>query len=172
MKFLCFLNPMKYSLLVLFLAGLLGYALPGNAQEGGGNPIKLTSTLHGDGTRTDTQKDIDNHTAETRTYDVSKKLVQRCVYTLNDEGKEVEGVMYNAKGAIVSRSSFKYDIMGRVSEQINKAPDGTLLGRMVISYDATGRPTMTAYDAQGNLLKGDGTPAAPLRKKSSRNGSR
>jgi len=158
---------MKHRFIAFSLAGLLACATAGFAQEGG-NPIKITSTLHGDGTRTDTQKDIDNHTSETKTFDTSKKLVQRCVYTLDEQGREVEGVVYNPKDVIIARVAFSYDPLGRVSGQVEKAPNGTLFRRLVFTRDANGRATVVAYDAQGNVIKGDGSTAPPPRKKGSR----
>ncbi|MCX6966479.1 MAG: hypothetical protein NTZ46_01645 [Verrucomicrobia bacterium] len=151
----------------LALILLLVCATTGYSQEGGA-PIKVTSTLHGDGTRTDTQKDIDNHTSETKAFDSSKKLLQRCVYTLDEQGREVEGVVYNAKDVIVSRVAFSYDPLGRVSEQIEKTPNGVLLRRLVFTRDAKGRTTVVAYDAQGNVIKEDGSTAPASRKKGSR----
>ena len=158
---------MKHRFIAYSLAWLLACAATGFAQEGG-SPIKITSTLHGDGTRTDTQKDIDNHTSETKTYDTSQKLVQRCVYTLDEQGREVEGVVYNAKDVIIARVAFSYDPLGRISEQIEKTPNGALFRRLVFTRDANGRATVVAYDAQGNVIKADGSTAPPSRKKGSR----
>ena len=158
---------MKHHILAFSVGWLLICAAPAYAQEGGA-PIKITSTLHGDGSRTDTQKDIDNHVTETKTYDASKKLVQRCVMTLNDEGLATEGVVYNAKDVVMARMVYKYDPLGKLSEQINQAPNGTLLGRLVFTYDPTGKMTVQAFDAKGNLIKGENSTPAQPRVKGSR----
>ena len=161
---------MKRLLLAFSLAGLLACAA-GHAQEGG-TPIKITSTLHNDGTRTDIQKDLDNHTSETKIFDASKRLVQRCLYTLDEQGREREGVVFDAKDKVVARVALTYDPLGRVSEQIEKAPNGALLRRLVFTRDANDRVTIVAYDAQGNLIKDDGSTAPPPHKKGSRSGGR
>ena len=163
---------MKRRIFVLSLAWLLACAAPGYAQEEGGNPIKVTSTLHGDGSRTDTTRDIDNHVMETKTYNASKKLVQRCVFTLDDQGLATEGVMYNAKDVIVARMAYKYDALGQMSEQVNKAPNGSPLGKLVFTHDAKGRVTVQAFDAQGNPVNDDGSAAPTPSRKKSKTGSR
>jgi len=162
---------MKRRFFAFSLAWLLACAAPGFAQEEGGNPIKVTTTLHGDGSRTDTKKDIDNHLTETTTYNAANQLVQRDVLTLDDQGLATEGVTYNAKNVIVARMAYKYDALGQINEQITKAPNGSLLGRLVFTRDANGRVTVQAFDAQGNPIKADSS-AASSRKKASRTGTR
>lgn len=162
---------MKRRFFVFCLASLVACAGTGFAQEGG-NPIKITTTLHGDGSRTDTQKDIDNHLIETKTYDASKKLVQRSVMKLDDDGLATEGILYNNKDVVVARMAYKYNAEGKAKEQTNFDPNGKLLGRMVFDYDAKGHVTVQAFDAQGNLIQGQSSKTPAPAKKGSRTGSR
>jgi len=153
--------------LALALAGILAGAAPVHAQEGGAS-IKVTSVLNNDGTRTDTQKDLENHTSESKTYDASKKLVSRWVYTINDQGFELEGVCYNAKDQIVGRVSYSYDVFGHLAEMLEKASNGTVLRRTVYHRDASGKLTTTDFfDGQGNPLNASGD-IAPRKKTRSR----
>ena len=158
---------MNRILFAFSLAWLLAFVTPGYSQEGGA-PIKITSMLHNDGSRTDTQKDIDNRVSETKTYDASKKLIQHGVYALDENGNETEGVIYNAKDVIIARVSFKYDAQGHLSEQINKTPNGVVIQRLVYTRDALGHLSVGSFDAQGNLLNSDGGIATPTPKKSGR----
>jgi hypothetical protein len=138
------------------LAALLAGAAPLHAQEGAAS-IKVTSVLNADGTRTDTQKDLDSHTSESKTYDASKKLIQRWDYTINDQGFELEGVCYNAKDQIVGRVSYTYDAFGHLGEMLEKAPNGTVLRRTVYHRDPSGKLTGTDFfDGQGNPLSASG----------------
>ena len=162
---------MKQRLLVFSLAGLLACTACAYAQ-GGGTPIKVTTAIHDDGTRTDTVKDVDNRTSETRTYSSSQKLRERCVYTLDDQGREVEGVVYNAKEAIVSRVALQYDALGNLRERAEKAPNGTLLRRFVYTQDPSGRVTVRTFDAGGKLIHEETSIVAPLPKKSSTGGKK
>jgi len=145
-------------LLALALAGLLASTASSPAQEGGA-PLKVTTTIHPDGSRTDTQKDLDARISESKTYNTSQKLVQRVVFTLDDQGRELEGTCYDAKNKITSRVSYRYDAFGFVGEVLEKAPDGTLLRRNIFHRDPNGRITGTdIFDGQGNPLNAKATP--------------
>jgi len=159
---------MKYRLLVFSLVGLLGCSASGYAQEGG-SPIKVTTALHGDGTRTDTVKDLDNRTMETKTYSASQKLLERCVYTLDEQGRAVEGVVYSAKDVVTSRMALQYNSMGVLSEKVEKTPNGIVLRRYVYIQDATGRVTVRTFDAKGTLLKEETSIIAPAPRRGSTN---
>ncbi|MEI8234525.1 MAG: hypothetical protein WCH57_07530 [Verrucomicrobiota bacterium] len=139
-------------LFALTLAGMLAGAVALHAQEGG-TPLKVTTTIHGDGTRTDIQKDLDARVSEAKTYDASKRLIQRWVYTLDDQGREVEGISYDAKEKILARVSYSYDVFGNVGEVIEKAANGAPVRRTVYHRDATGQVVGSdTFDAQGNPI--------------------
>jgi len=154
---------MKLPFFALTLAVLLAVS-SAFAQEGGVS-IKVTTTLHEDGSRTDMQTDLDARTADSKTYNSAKKLVQRATYTLDEQGRLEEGVIYDAKDKVISRVSYKYNAMGHVSDQFEKAPNGALLRRLVYRYDPNGRVIgIDAYDGAGNQLQPNGAPSS--RKKS------
>ena len=150
---------MKQRLLALTLALTLAVCT-GYAQQGG-SPIHVTTVIHNDGTRTDTVKNSDARTSETKTYSASQKLLERCVYTLDEQGREVEGVVYDDRGAITARVFFQYDAAGNLAERLQKAPNGMLQRRFVHTRDAMGRVIIQAFDARGKLLPEDCSIIAP-----------
>ena len=162
---------MKHRFFVFSLACLLACTAPGYAQEGG-NPIKVTTIIHDDGTRTETIADVDSRSLETKTYSASQKLTERCVYTVDEQGRAVEGVVYNAKDTIISRVAFQYDAQGNVKEKLEKTPNGILLKRIVYIQDPTGRVTVRTFDARGKLISEETSIIVPAAKKSPGNGKR
>lgn len=164
---------MKRPLIVwmLALAAAVAVAPSAPGQQEAPRGIKVTSTLHDDGTRTDMQVDYDSLTAESKTYNASKKLIQRVTYTTDDQGKLLEGVIYNAKEQVTGRVAYTYDDQGRMQEQMDLSPKGDLIRRLVYHYNAQGRVSgIDAYDAKGNLMvpSGDGPqkkrPRPPVRR--------
>lgn len=161
---------MKRLLLAIAL-GALGFA-PLHAQlpaDDSNNPasIKVTSRINADGAQTDTQKDLENRTSETRTYDKAHKLLQRVAFSLDDQGRETEGVICDGKDKVLGRVSLKYNLQGHLSEQIEKDAAGLVKRRTVILSDATGQVTgVEVYDGQGNRIQQDTpAPTPKLRKK-------
>jgi len=126
------------------------------AQEG--TSVRATTLLNADGTRTDIIRDFDNRKAETITYNMADQLIKRMEFTLNDLGKEVEGVVYDGKGKVLSRVSIGYDpVTGRMIEQVEKTASGAVRRRVVIRYDSGGRAVgADVYDGQGQLIEGTG----------------
>ena len=154
--------------LVLISAAALWLATPAFAQ-GSGASLKVTTVLRDDGSRTDTQTDMEAHTSEAKTYDAAKKLVQRAAYTVDDQGRPVDGAIYSAKDVLLARVSYKYDPFGHISEQTDKALNGTVLRRLVYRYDANGRVVgADIFDAQGNPVKSEGGSASSRKKSRSR----
>lgn len=154
----------------LFLAFAIALActVAGNAQDGG-STLKVTTRLNADGTRTDTQKDLEARTSETKTYSASKKLIQRTVFLLDEQGREVDGMIFDAKDKVTGQVSFRYDPFGRLSEQIEKAPNGTILRRFVFRRDPNGNvKKIDTLDAQGNPMGGNSTPSSTGSRKKSR----
>lgn len=146
---------MKRCLPILLL--LLIVALPGMGQEES-KGIKVTSTLHDDGSRTDLQTDYDALTAESKTCNASKKLIQSASYTINAQGQILEGTVYDGKGKLAGQVAYRYDSQGHMSEQLDKSANGTPLRRLVFYYDANGHVSgIDTYDGKGNLLQASGS---------------
>src|SRR3954464_7682874 len=89
----------------------------------GGSPIKVTTTLHPDGTKTVMQTDPDNRTAEATTLTSNDKLIQKVVYKLDEQNQPESGTVFDAKGRAAFKSVYKRDGAGRVAEQFDYTPD-------------------------------------------------
>jgi len=141
----------------IFCGLFLAFTAVAHAQyDEGGNPIKITTVFHGDGTRTDTTKDIDNRTEQAVTYNRNNQVIHKWVFALDYEGRQMEGVCYNAKDQIVARVSYKYNPFGHRSEMLEKSPTGVVLRRTIYHRDpATGslrKTEVQEFDRQGNPL--------------------
>jgi antitoxin component YwqK of YwqJK toxin-antitoxin module len=142
-----------FSLFISLLLAVCAVCRTGFAQAQPGT-IRVTSTLHSDGTRTDMQTNADEHTAESKTYNQAGKLMQRIVFKLDDQGIAVTASLYSAKNVLVSKAEYKHDGMNRVTEVLAYTPYDKLISRQVYHYDGKGKVTgIDAYDAAGNLIK-------------------
>lgn len=129
---------------------VLSVLLTAAAQEDAA--IKVTTTVHEDGTRTEMKTDPQAQTAEATTYS-GDKVLRRIAYKLDAEGNMQEGNVFSSDGKLIFRALFKRDGLNRVVEEINYAPDGTLVRRLVYGYDSNGRiAKIDAFDAEGNAI--------------------
>lgn len=131
-------------------------------------PIKVTSVIHGDGTRTDTQTNPSEKTGESKTYDAAQKLIQRAVYTLDENGQPKEGKVFNAKGVEIYRFSYTRDTTGKISEEKDFNAEGKVVRQLVYRYSSKGELVgIDGFDANGNRLPSSGgTPTAKKKKTS------
>ena len=149
---------------------LLAIAIPfsGFAQEGAG--IKVTTTLHEDGSRTETQTDLEQHTSEAKTFDGAHKLRQRIVYELDGENQPASGAVYAANGALIFKSVYKHDDQNRITEEIDYTPEGAMMRRFVYEF-ANGKVSrVRAFDPSGvEMQQSAGRPdvkkSAPRRRR-------
>jgi hypothetical protein len=140
----------------MFLAATMG----AQAQDASAaNVVKVTTTLHGDGTRTVTKLDAEARTTESSKYS-GDKLIQRSVFKLNDQNKPETGEIYDAKGKLLMKVKNVHDDMGRVSEETRYTSDDQFIVRLVYHYGTSGQVAkIDGYDASGNLL-----PSGPAKK--------
>jgi hypothetical protein len=122
--------------------------------------IKLTTTIHPDGTKTVMQSDPEAHTAQSSTYDASNKLLTKTVFNLDDQGQTTGASVFSGKGALVYNLKYKIDGNGRVSEVQTFSAKDVLISRQVYSYDSAGKVLrILSYDANGNEIRGAAQPA-------------
>lgn len=118
------------------------------------NTIRVTTTLHADGTRTVMQTDPEKHAAECSDYDHANKLLKKIVFDLDEQGQTIGGAVFSSKGVLVAKMQYKRDAMNRVSEVTTYTPDDRLTGRLVYHYDSNNRVVkIDAFDANGNAIK-------------------
>ncbi len=144
MKASLFLSALLLPL--FFTAGSL------SAQEA---TIRVSSVKHADGTRTDTQTDLEAQTSEAKTFGAGGNLLKRVFFKTDNAGKPLEGTVYDGNGKVQYRLRYTYDAQGRVTEEQDFDLKGTLLRRFVYRYGANGSVSgIETYDANGNLISG------------------
>src|SRR5688572_22414853 len=79
------------------------------AQLTKGNAIKATMTTHPDGTRSTLVVDPEKQTAEQTQQDANGKTLSRVVYPLDARNQPLGAITYDAKGAVLYKSSYKRD---------------------------------------------------------------
>lgn len=128
--------------------------------------VRVTVSMHPDGSRTIYKFDSAQRKAVATTTDPDGKLRETIRYELDDGGRFSSGEISDPDGRFRFKSRYKYDDAGRLSEERQSAQDGTLLHKIVYSYDAAGKQSgYSVFDASGKLVGGKG--AAKIRPSSS-----
>lgn len=164
---------MKTHLVFFFTVLFLGFHPCGFSQDAvPDNTIKVTTTLHADGTKTVMQTDPEKHVSECSDYDHANKLLKKTVFNLDDQGQAIGGSIFSGKGVLVAKMEYKRDAMNRVNEVVTYTPDDRMTGRLVYYYDSNNRVVkIDTFDANGNLVKssGSGTSSSSSGKKNNPN---
>jgi hypothetical protein len=147
---------MRLFLVLLFATFASFCSIPLLAQDDStDNAIHAVTTLHPDGTKTVSITDPDKHSCESSTYDGGDKLMQKIVYTLDDNNQPATGIIYNAQNRPVFKCAFKRDeTANRIKEEDDYTMDDQLIRRYVYDFGPDGKVTrIHAFDAQGNELQ-------------------
>src|SRR5262245_66572840 len=119
--------------------------------------VRVTMSMHPDGSRTVYNFDNAQHTAVATTTDPDGKVRQTIRYELDNAGRFSSGEISGPDGRVRLKSRYKYDNAGRILEEAQSAVDGTLLNKIVYSYDPSGRQTgYSVFDASGKLVSRTG----------------
>lgn len=134
-----------------FSAGvLLLTAIPLSAQS---DAVKATTTLHPDGTQTTTVFDPEKRTTEEITQTTQGKVLRKVTYLLDDLNQPLGSIVYDGKGTVLYRSSYRRDGMNRIDEENVTSKDGQPLRRRVYTYGANNKiARVDEYDPAGNLI--------------------
>jgi len=123
--------------------------------------VRVTMSMHPDGSRTVYNFDNAQHTAVATTTDPDGKVRQTIRYQLDNAGRFSTGEVSGSDGRVRLKSRYKYDDAGRILEEAQSAADGTLLHKIVYSYDSAGKQTgYSVFDASGKLVSRTGGVAA------------
>jgi hypothetical protein len=123
--------------------------------------VRVTMSMHPDGSRTVYNFDNAQHTAVATTTDPDGKVRQTIRYQLDNAGRFSTGEVSGPDGRVRLKSRYKYDDAGRILEEAQSATDGTLLNKIVYSYDSAGKQTgYSVFDASGKLVSRTGGAAA------------
>jgi YD repeat-containing protein len=117
--------------------------------------VRVTVSMHSDGSRTVYKFDNAQHKAVATTTDPDGKLRETIRYELDDAGRFSSGEISGADGRLRFKSRYKYDDAGNLLEETQSAENGTLLHKIVYSYDVSGKQTgYSVFDASGKLVGG------------------
>ena len=123
--------------------------------------VRVTMSMHPDGSRTVYNFDNEQHTAVATTIDPDGKVRQTIRYQLDNAGRFSTGEVSGPDGRVRLKSRYKYDDAGRILEEAQSAADGTLLHKIVYSYDSGGKQSgYSVLDASGKLVSRTGGVAA------------
>src|SRR5262249_15075027 len=128
--------------------------------------VRVTVSMHPDGSRTVYKFNNSEHKAVATTTDPDGKLRETIRYELDEAGRFSTGEISGPDGRLRFKSRYKYDDAGHLLEEAQTTGDGTLLHKIVYSYDASGKQTgYSVFDASGKLV--GGKSAAKVRPSSS-----
>jgi hypothetical protein len=121
-----------------------------------GDAVRVTVSMHPDGSRTIYKFDNAQHTAVATTTDPDGKLRETIRYALDEAGRFSSGAISGPDGRLRFKSRYKYDDAGRLLEETQSSENGTLLHKIVYSYDQSGKQTgYSVFDASGKLVGGN-----------------
>jgi len=119
--------------------------------------VRVTMSMHPDGSRTVYNFDNAQRTAVATTTDPDGKVRQTIRYQLDNAGRFSAGEVSGPDGRVRLKSRYKYDDAGRIQEEAQSAADGTLLHKIVYSYDSAGKQTgYSVFDSSGKLVSRTG----------------
>ena len=154
MKFLPLGLAVPSALLVCGIA--IGFGQ--SPEQAGSDAVRVTVSMHPDGSRTVYNFDPPQHKAVATTTDADGKVRETIRYELDDAAHFSSAEISGPDGRLRLKSRYKYDNAGRMLEEAQSAPDGTLQHKIVYSYDENGKQTgYSIFDASGKLL-GRSTP--------------
>ena len=123
--------------------------------------VRVTMSMHPDGSRTVYNFDNAQHTAMATTTDADGKVRQTIRYQLDNAGHFSTGEVSGPDGRVRLKSPYKYDDAGHILEEAQSPADGTILNKIVYSYNSAGKQTgYSVFDASGKLISRTGGVAA------------
>src|SRR5213593_3714794 len=102
-----------------------------------GDAVRVTVSMHPDGSRTVYKFHNAQHKAVATTTDPDGKLRETIRYERGEAGRFSSGEISGPGGRLRFKSRYKYDDGGRLLEETQSSENGTLLHKIVYSYDAS-----------------------------------
>jgi len=144
---------LRLALLCTLLCGGAAVGFAQYPEQSGTDSVRVTVSMHPDGSRTVYNFDNAQHKAVATTTGPDGKIRETIRYELDNAGHFSSAEISGSDGRLRLRSRYKYDDMGRILEETQSAQDGTLLHRIVYSYDSSGKQTgYSIFDASGKLV--------------------
>src|SRR6266699_3417682 len=145
--------PRALAICCAFLICRATTGLGQSSEQAPGGAVRVTVTMHPDGSRTVYKFDGAQHKAVATTTGEDGKLRETIRYELDEAGRFSRGEISVPDGRFRLKTRYKYDDAGRLQEETQSAEDGTVLHKIVYSYDASGKQTgYSIFDASGKLL--------------------
>jgi len=147
---------MRFSLILLAAIALLPWLCAGqdDSSNSDDNAIHAITALHEDGTKTVTITDPDKHSSEASTYDAANHVIEKVVYTLDENNSPVSGLVYGRDGAVAFKTTYKHDDFSRIVEEDDLTLQDQLFRRFTYDFGPDGKLLrIHAYDGQGNELQ-------------------
>lgn len=124
-------------------------------EQATGDAVRVTVSMHPDGSRTVYNFDNPQHKATATTTGQDGKVRETIRYELDDAGRFSSAEVSGPDGRVRLKSRYKYDNAGHILEEAQSAPDGSLQHKIVYSYDSSGKQTgYSVFDASGKLVGG------------------
>src|ERR1700758_4282101 len=101
---------------------------PGQAP---GDAVRVTMSMHPDGSRTVYNFDNAQHKAVATTTGEDGKVRETIRYVLDDAGRFSSAEVAGADGRVRLKTRYKYNDAGRILEEAQSTPDDTLLHKIV-----------------------------------------
>src|SRR5262249_38157186 len=132
---------------LLFFGGAIVFG------QAASDAVRVTVSMHPDGSRTVYNFDNAQHTAVATTTDADGKLRETIRYQFDKAGRVSSGEVLGPEGRIRLKSRYKYHEAGRLLEKTESAADGTFQHKIAYSYDPSGKQTgYSIFDASGKLV--------------------
>lgn len=148
---------MKPSLPPILAAALLALPLATFAQE---LPIRATTKLHPDGSKTVVIVSPEKRTADETVSDASGKVVSKKQFVLDESGTALGAIYQDLKGNVRYKVKYTRDASGRVIQNTLLGKDGAYLGKRIFHYNTRGDVTQVDdYNANDVLIR----PAVPAK---------
>ena len=148
--------PLGLAVPCAFLVCGEAIGLAQSPEQASGGAVRVTVSVHPDGSRTVYNFDNAEHKAVATTTGQDGKVRETIRYMLDDAGRFSTAEVSGPDGGVRLKSRYKYNDAGRILEEAQSAPDGTLLHKIVYSYDSSGKQTgYSVLDASGKLVGGE-----------------
>jgi hypothetical protein len=149
--------PLGLAILCSLLASGDTIVFGQSPEQARGDAVRVTVSMHSDGSRTFYNFDNAQHKAAATTTGQDGKVRETIRYELDDAGRFFSAEIFGPDGRLRLKSRYKYDDAGRILEETQSAADGTLQHKIVYSYDSSGKQTgYSVFDASGKLVGGKG----------------
>jgi len=138
---------------IAVLSGLCA-AQDDSSNNNNDDAIHAITELHEDGTKTVTVTDPDKHSSEASTYNAANRLIEKVVYTLDENNSPVSGLVYGADNAVAFKTTYKHDDFNRIVEEDDYTLDDQLFRRFTYEFGPDGKlKRIHAFDGQGNEMR-------------------